>query len=66
MPPPRGIRDIDPLIYNFQVVQGLHRSEIAMQTLQRVASVVKPIMRAHNFKIGTLAEFYPKEKGLLG
>ncbi|KFZ12836.1 hypothetical protein V501_04037 [Pseudogymnoascus sp. VKM F-4519 (FW-2642)] len=37
-----------------------------MNTLQRAASLVKPIMRAHNFKVGLLAEFLPKERGLLG
>ncbi|KFY26101.1 hypothetical protein V493_04267 [Pseudogymnoascus sp. VKM F-4281 (FW-2241)] len=37
-----------------------------MNTLQRAASMVKPLMRAHNFKVGLLAEFLPKENGLLG
>ncbi|KFY07179.1 hypothetical protein V492_07375 [Pseudogymnoascus sp. VKM F-4246] len=37
-----------------------------MNTLQRAASLVKPLMRAHNFKVGLLAEFLPKNRGLLG
>lgn len=57
---------MDPLIYDIQVERGLHRPDVAMNTLQRAASLVKPIMRAHNFKVGLLAEFLPKERGLLG
>lgn len=57
---------MDPLIYDIQVERGLHRPEVAMDTLQRAASLVKPLMRAHNFKVGLLAEFLPKERGLLG
>ncbi|ELR02287.1 hypothetical protein GMDG_05356 [Pseudogymnoascus destructans 20631-21] len=57
---------MDPLIYDIQVERGLHRPDVAMDTLQRAASLVKPIMRAHNFKVGLLAEFLPKERGLLG
>ncbi|KFY81819.1 hypothetical protein V500_11057 [Pseudogymnoascus sp. VKM F-4518 (FW-2643)] len=37
-----------------------------MNTLQRAASLVKPLIRAHNFKVGLLAEFLPKERALLG
>ncbi|KAL5345677.1 hypothetical protein ACLOAV_009431 [Pseudogymnoascus australis] len=57
---------MDPLIYDIQVERGLSRPDVAMNTLQRAASLVKPLMRAHNFKVGLLAEFLPKEKGLLG
>lgn len=57
---------MDPLIYDIQVERGLHRPEVAMDTLQRAASLVKPLMRAHNFKVGLLAEFLPKERALLG
>jgi hypothetical protein len=57
---------MDPLIYDIQVERGLHRPDVAMDALQRAASLVKPIMRAHNFKVGLLAEFLPKERGLLG
>ncbi|OBT44838.1 hypothetical protein VE00_04951 [Pseudogymnoascus sp. WSF 3629] len=57
---------MDPLIYDIQVERGLHRPDVAMNALQRAASLVKPIMRAHNFKVGLLAEFLPKERSLLG
>lgn len=57
---------MDPLIYDIQVERGLSRPDVAMNTLQRAASLVKPLMRAHNFKVGLLAEFLPEEKGLLG
>jgi hypothetical protein len=54
------------LIYDIQVERNLSRPEVAMHTLQRAVSLVKPLMRAHNFKVKLLAEFYPKERGLLG
>lgn len=57
---------MDPLIYDIQVERGLHRPDVAMNTLQRAASLVKPLMRAHNFKVGLLAEFLPTERSLLG
>ena len=57
---------MERLIYNIQVEQQLSRPEVAMHTLQRAASLVKPLMRAHNFKVQLLAEFFPKEHGLLG
>lgn len=34
--------------------------------LRKIASVVKPIMRQHNWRVGTLCEFYPSERTLLG
>ena len=57
---------MDSLIYDIQVERGLHRPDVAMNTIQRAASLVKPLMRAHNFKVGLLAEFLPSDRGLLG
>lgn len=34
--------------------------------LKKVASVVKPIMRNRNWRVGTLTEFFPTEQNLLG
>ena len=38
----------------------------ALKLLQKVASVVEPIMRSHNWYVGSLQEFFPSEDGLLG
>lgn len=34
--------------------------------LQKIASMVKPIMRQRNWRVGVLTEFYPRESNLLG
>jgi hypothetical protein len=34
--------------------------------LKRIASLVKPIMRARGWKVRELAEFYPQQQNLLG
>lgn len=34
--------------------------------LQKIASMVKPIMRLRNWRVGVLAEFFPREANLLG
>ncbi|KAF4970506.1 hypothetical protein FSARC_2474 [Fusarium sarcochroum] len=44
----------------------LPRAVDALQTLKKVASLVKPIMRARNWKVRQLAEFYPEQHNLLG
>lgn len=42
------------------------RASDALHTLKKVASQVKPIMRARGWKVGQLAEFYPNQTNLLG
>ncbi|KAG6226019.1 hypothetical protein E4U26_002633 [Claviceps purpurea] len=42
------------------------RAAEALVTLKKVASLVKPIMRARGWKVGQLAEFYPEQANLLG
>ncbi|CAK7237982.1 hypothetical protein SEUCBS140593_010238 [Sporothrix eucalyptigena] len=42
------------------------RADDALQTLRRVASLVKPLMRARRWKVRELAEFYPEQANLLG
>lgn len=34
--------------------------------LRKVASLTKPIMRRRGWKVGTLSEFYPHQRNLLG
>ena len=42
------------------------REAEALKSLQKVASMVKPIMRQRGWTVGILAEFYPQETNLLG
>ncbi|CAK7234164.1 hypothetical protein SBRCBS47491_008856 [Sporothrix bragantina] len=42
------------------------RADDALHTLRRVASLVKPLMRARHWKVRELAEFYPEQANLLG
>ncbi|KAF9428005.1 hypothetical protein BGZ94_003642 [Podila epigama] len=52
------------LVSKFACLTSKKNHEEALRILKRVATMVKPIMKAHNWKIGTLAEFY--RSGLLG
>ncbi|KAF9579648.1 hypothetical protein BGW38_004015, partial [Lunasporangiospora selenospora] len=52
------------LISNITVLTSKRNHEEALCILQRVARMVRPVMKAHGWKIHTLAEFYPKH--LLG
>lgn len=56
----------DPTIGEYQHDADRHRAAEALQTLRKIASLVKPIMRQRNWHVGVLAEFYPPEHNLLG
>jgi hypothetical protein len=58
--------DLDPLISQFSHEKSRPREKEALLSLQKIASLVKPIMRARNWRVGTLAEFYPDQVNLLG
>lgn len=60
------MREHDPLVSSFTHEKARPREKEALVTLQKIASLVKPIMRARNWRVGTLAEFYPAETNLLG
>ncbi|EWC48046.1 hypothetical protein DRE_02625 [Drechslerella stenobrocha 248] len=61
------INDPDALIGTFFHLTGYSNAPQALDILKRVASLVKPIMRRHGFRIARLAEFYPEmEPNLLG
>lgn len=60
------MREIDPLISEYQHDQHRPRQSEALLTLRKVASLVKPIMRQRNWRVGTLCEFYPHQRNLLG
>ena len=59
-------RELEPLVDQFQHDAHRPRADEALKALQKIASLVKPIMRQRNWRVGTLCEFYPEERNLLG
>lgn len=47
-------------------LKGRPKADQALSLLQRIATLVKPIMRKHNWVLPLLAEFFPKSDNLLG
>lgn len=60
------MREHDPLVLSYSHLAHFPRASEALQTLKKVASLVKPIMRARKWKVGELAEFFPDQANLLG
>ncbi|KAH9893075.1 WLM-domain-containing protein [Xylariomycetidae sp. FL2044] len=58
--------EIDPLILSYSHLADFPRAKDALQTLKKIASLVKPIMRARGWKVQELTEFYPNQQNLLG
>ncbi|KAF6230121.1 hypothetical protein HO133_004460 [Letharia lupina] len=56
----------DPAVSEYQHERSRPREAEALQTLRKIASLVKPIMRQRGWKVGVLTEFYPPERNLLG
>lgn len=56
----------DPLVFSYVHLAKMPRASEALHTLKKVASLVKPIMRARGWKVRELAEFYPQQQNLLG
>lgn len=56
----------DPAVSEYQHERSRPREAEALQTLRKVASLVKPIMRQRGWKVGVLTEFFPSERNLLG
>jgi hypothetical protein len=56
----------DALISEYSHLKSFPREKEALHALQKIASLVKPIMRARGWTVGTLAEFYPDSRNLLG
>lgn len=57
---------IETFVKSFTHLKDMPKSERALPMLQRVASLVKPIMRKHGWVLPTLAEFFPDSPNLLG
>ncbi|KAH7321319.1 WLM domain-containing protein [Stachybotrys elegans] len=56
----------DPLVFSYVHLAQFPRADDALRMLKKIASLVKPIMRARNWRVGELAEFYPDQPNLLG
>jgi hypothetical protein len=56
----------NPLISTYTHLTMFERADEALKLLHRLASMVKPIMRKRNWKVETLAEFYPDHQSLHG
>jgi hypothetical protein len=56
----------DALIGQYSHLAKLLREKEALLSLKKIASLVKPIMRARGWTVGTLSEFYPDQQNLLG
>ncbi|EXJ74204.1 uncharacterized protein A1O5_02498 [Cladophialophora psammophila CBS 110553] len=58
--------ELDPLIDQFEHISVKSRANEALHILRKTASIVKPIMRVRNWRVGILCEFFPDDHGLLG
>lgn len=63
-----GFHDTMTEVYvkSFTHLKDRHRAEDALKRLQRIASLVKPIMRKRGWVLPVLAEFFPDNPNLLG
>lgn len=62
----RGQLGQDVLIREFRHHSKRPREAEALLILRKIASMVKPIMRQRCWTVGTLSEFYPQDRSLLG
>lgn len=58
--------EFDALVLSYTHLRNLPRQDDALRTLKKIASLVKPIMRARGWKVSELSEFYPDQHNLLG
>lgn len=56
----------ETFIKSFTHLKDMPKADRALTMLQRVASLVKPIMRKHGWVLPTLAEFFPDSPNLVG
>lgn len=57
---------IDTFVKSFTHLKDRPKQDQALPLLQRIASLVKPVMRKHGWVLPTLAEFFPESPNLLG
>lgn len=58
--------EYDAQVLSYRHLTGLPRADEALHSLKKIASLVKPIMRARGWKVTELCEFYPSQQNLLG
>jgi WLM domain len=56
----------DVFVKSFTHLRGMPHADRALPLLQRIASLVKPIMRKHGWVLPVLSEFFPDNESLLG
>jgi hypothetical protein len=56
----------DIFVQSFTHLKDKPNADRALHTLQRIASLVKPIMRKRNWVLPVLSEFFPDNPSLLG
>ncbi|KAF9055986.1 WLM domain-containing protein [Panaeolus papilionaceus] len=56
----------DVWVLSFTHLTDKKHADKALHLLKRIASLVKPIMRKHGWKLPELAEFFPDQQNLLG
>lgn len=56
----------DALVLSYSHLKNFPREKDALHALKKIASLVKPVMRARGWKVRELAEFYPDQHNLLG
>lgn len=56
----------DVYVRTFTHLKDRHRADDALKLLQKIASLVKPIMRKRGWVLPVLAEFFPDNPNLLG
>ena len=58
--------EVDPLIFSYSHLADFPRASDALLTIKKIASLVKPLMRARGWTVRQLTEFYPNQENLLG
>ncbi|CAJ2500690.1 Uu.00g035430.m01.CDS01 [Anthostomella pinea] len=58
--------EVDPLVLSYSHLADFPRANDALHSLKKIASLVKPLMRARGWKVKQLTEFYPGQQNLLG
>jgi hypothetical protein len=56
----------EPLVLGYSHLKGMPHGDEALTLLKRIASMTKPVMRHHGWKLPVFAEFYPAQPNLLG
>ncbi|KAK3951774.1 WLM domain-containing protein [Pseudoneurospora amorphoporcata] len=58
--------ELDPLVLSYSHLHHLPQPSSALHLLKKIASLVKPLMRARGWRVRELGEFYPEQENLLG